>query len=141
MTTESTYKRPLPMIDRPATAPYWAGAKIGELRLQKCAACAHIWFPPSICCPKCLGEDYAWVKASGKATLWSWIDMWQLYFPGFADERPYTVAYVKLEEGPMMMSGLMDYDRSELAIDMPLEVVFDAVTKEVTLPKFRPVKK
>lgn len=74
---------------------------------------------------------------SGRAKLWSWIDMWQMYYRGFADERPYLVAYVELEEGPRLMSTIVAADRSTLTCDMPLEVVFDDVTPEITLPKFR----
>ena len=133
------YKRPLPTVTR-LTKPYWDAAKNHELHMQKCDDCAHIWFPPSVCCPQCLSERYTWTKVSGRARLWSWINMWQMYYQGFADERPYTVVYVQLEEGPRLMAGVMGIDREDLRCDMPLQVVFDDVTDEITLPKFAPVK-
>ena len=140
MTTDaSEYARPLP-TPTPLTAPYWEATKRHELRIQRCDDCAHFWFPPAEYCPQCLSEDYTWTEVSGKAKLWSWIEMWQVYFGGFADERPYNVGYVELDEGPRLMSNLVDCDRSALRCDMPLEVVFDDVTAEVTLPKFRPAE-
>jgi uncharacterized protein len=137
VTGDTAYARPLPTITT-LTAPYWEGARQHELRVQRCDECASWWFPPAELCPECLSESFTWTPVSGRAKLWSWIDMWQLYFRGFADERPYTVAFVELEEGPRMMSGLVHYDRDSLRCDMPLVVAFDAVTPEITLPKFRP---
>lgn len=136
MTTESAYNKPLPTITS-LTRPYWEAAKNHELRLQRCDDCGHVWFPPSYCCPKCLGDHMTWTKMSGRAKLWSWIDIWQMYYRGFAEERPYIVAYVELEEGPRLMSTIVDVEGSDLCCDMPLEVTFDDVTDEVTLPKFR----
>lgn len=136
--TTSEYTRPLPKMNK-LTQPYWDAAKKHEFHLQKCDACAHVWFPPAMCCPNCLSEKYTWTRMSGRATLWSWINMWQMYFKGFADERPYVVAYVKLEEGPLLMSSIIG-DRESLQCDMPLEVTFDDVTPEISLPKFKAAK-
>lgn len=131
------YARPLPTVTK-LTAPYWEGAQQGELRLQHCRDCRQPWFPPAEACPACLSSRYDWRAVSGRGSLWSWIDMWQQYFRGFEDERPYLVALVELEEGPRLFSTLVECDRAELRCDLPLEVVFDAVTPEITLPKFRP---
>ena len=132
-------QRPLPILTL-ANKGFWEAAKNHELRLQRCDDCNHTWFPPSYCCPKCLGENLTWAKMSGRAKLWAWVDMWQLYFRGFANERPYLIAYVELEEGPRLISTIVDVDRESLTCDMPLEIVFDDVTPEVTLPKFRAVQ-
>jgi uncharacterized OB-fold protein len=139
--TSDAYTRPLPDLDRKLTQPYWEATRNHELRIQQCDACGHLWFPPSFCCPQCLGEAITWTRVSGRAKLWSWINMWQMYYLGFANERPYLVAFVELEEGPRLMASLQGVapDAPELRCDMPLEVVFDDVTPEVTLPRFRPV--
>ena len=136
MTAENGYNRPLPTPSK-LTAPYWEAAKNHEFKLQKCDECGHIWFPPSVCCPQCLSERFTWTTMSGRGRIWSWIDMWQMYYRGFLDERPYAVAYVELEEGPRLMSSIVGMVGSELRVGMPLEVVFDDVTDEITLPKFR----
>ena len=131
------YAKPLPVI-KTLTEPYWSATKKHELRLQQCDECAHLWFPPAEYCPRCLSDQYTWTVVSGRAKLWSWISMWQMYFPAFADERPYVVAFVELDEGPRMMSTVVDCDPADLVCDMPLEVTFDDITPEITLPKFRP---
>jgi len=64
--------------------------------------------------------------------------MWQRYFPAFEAEIPYVVAYVELEEGARLMTGLVECEPDEIRCDMPVEVVFEDVTDAVTLPKFRP---
>ena len=141
--TPAAYKKPLPRKTKVNT-PYWEALKNHELRLPKCRVCGHIWHPPaSPVCPNCLTQgDYEFVKLSGRGKIWSWLNMHQRYFPGFADELPYNIIYVELEERPglRMMSNLVDYNEEHLRCDQPVEIVFDDVTEEWTLPKFRPVK-
>ena len=76
----------------------------------------------------------------GRGKVWSWIVMWQRYFPAFEPDLPYNVAYVELDEGPKLMTNLVDVASEDIRCDMPVEVVFDEVTDEISLPKFRPVK-
>ncbi|HLF78884.1 MAG TPA: Zn-ribbon domain-containing OB-fold protein [Dehalococcoidia bacterium] len=137
--SESTYRKPLPRPNR-LSQPFWDGAKQHELRLQRCTACGHIWFPPSPRCPQCLSADYEWAKASGRGRVWSWISMWQKYFPAFESEIPYNVAYVQLEEGPKLMTNIVDCNPNDLRCDLPVEVVFEDITVTVSLPKFRPLR-
>jgi uncharacterized OB-fold protein len=135
--SESTYRKPLPRINK-LNAPFWEGTRQHELRLQRCNVCGRHWFPPAYRCPSCLSTDYAWVRASGRGRIWSWIRMWQRYFPAFEAELPYNVAYVELEEGPRLMTNIVGLAPDvELACDAPVEVVFEDVTDDITLPKFR----
>lgn len=131
------YAKPLPPINS-LSRPFWDGTQRRELLLQRCTECGRWRFPPSPRCPECLAETAEWVPCSGRGKVWSWIRMWQRYFPAFADDLPYIVAYVELEEGPRLMTTLVDIDQDDIACDMPVEVVFEDVTAEVTLPKFRP---
>ncbi len=137
--TQDRYAKPLPRITG-LSREYWEGAKEHELRLLNCNACGKIWFPPSHRCPNCLSTDIAWKPASGRGKVWSWIVMWQRYFPAFEPDLPYNVAYVELDEGPKLMTNLVDVASEDIRCDMPVEVVFDEVTDEISLPKFRPVK-
>jgi uncharacterized OB-fold protein len=134
----TAYAKPLPKINR-LSRPFWEAAKRHELVLQRCAACRRHRFPPSQRCPACLATATEWVRASGRGKVWSWIRMWQPYFPAFDAERPYVVAYVELEEGPRLMTTIVGCSVDEIACDMPVEVVFDDVTDVVSLPKFRPL--
>jgi uncharacterized OB-fold protein len=130
------YKKPLPRPNR-LSAPYWEGAKAHELRLQRCSDCGAWRFPPSERCGECLSVNYEWQAASGRGRVWSWIRMWQKYYPAFEAEIPYLVAYVELEEGPKIMTNLVGVSEEDIACDMAVEVVFDDVTPEWTLAKFR----
>src|SRR3954470_991437 len=131
-------ERPLPAIT-PETRHFWEGARAGELRLQKCAACAHVYFPPRPFCPKCAGRDVAVVKASGRAKLHSYV-IHARPTPGL--DAPYSIAVVELAEGPRMMTNIVGCPQTPeaLQLDMPLEVVFEKQNDTVTLPFFRPAK-
>jgi uncharacterized OB-fold protein len=100
---------------------------------------ATTWYPPSTHCPTCLGTDYDWAPASGRATLWSWVSIHQPYLKAFADELPYLVAYVQLEEGPLLISTVVGVARTELEIDLPLQLQFDRYgVDDIPMPVFRP---
>jgi uncharacterized OB-fold protein len=143
MTTTNEYKKPLPRRTR-MNSPYWDGLKAGELRLPKCNQCGWVWHPPaSATCPNCLSQDdFEYVKLSGRGKIWSWVRMHQRYFEGFYDEVPYNIVYVELDERPglRVISNLVDFTEADLRMDQPVEAVFEAVTPEWTLLKFRPVR-
>jgi uncharacterized OB-fold protein len=81
-----------------------------------------------------------WVQASGKGTLYTFALMHQLYHPGFAAEVPYNIVQVDLEEGLRITSNVVGCSNDDLQIGMPLEVTFDDITDEVTLPRFKPAR-
>lgn len=131
-------EKPLP---RPTedTAPYWDAARNGELRMQKCGDCGHVRFPPSVLCPRCLSETTEWIRLSGRGTVFSWIIVHQSQYPAFNADTPYNVTIVQLDEGPRLHTNLVGCPNDQIHIGMPVEVVFEKVNDEVTLPKFRPV--
>ncbi len=129
-----SYNKPLPRLD-PLNAPFWAAAKQGRLVLQHCPACGDVRFPPGPVCPKCLAGGQDWIEASGNGTLESWIEMHRAYWDGFKDELPYQVCLVRLAEGPVMVSNLVG-EADQARMGAAVKVVFDAVTDDVTLPKF-----
>ena len=129
-----TYSKPLPKIDA-LNRPFWEAARQKKLVVQVCAACGDRRFPPSPVCPKCLSSDQGWVEVSGKGTLESWADFHRAYWEAFRDELPYRVCLVRLAEGPLLVSNLVgNSDKAKLGA--AVRVVFEAVTAEVTLPKF-----
>lgn len=121
----------------PETATWWEGIAAGELRLQHCSDCARHYFPPRSFCPRCGGRHVEWRKASGRATLYSFV-VSHHPTPGF--EPPFVIAVVELEEGPRMMTNLVDapVDPAALPIGMPLEVTFVPLGEGKALPHFRP---
>jgi len=130
-------ERALP-IPTPETAHFWEGARAGELRLQRCNACDHAYFPPRPFCPECSSRDVAVFAASGRATLHSYV-ISHMPSPGF--EPPFAIAVVELAEGPRMMSNIFGCDQTPeaLVLDMALEVTWEKLTDEITLAQFRPV--
>jgi uncharacterized protein len=134
------YLKPLPDLSNEHTRPFWDYVKQHELRLQKCQDCGHIRFPATPVCTECLSDKTEWAKMSGRGTVWSWNQFFHLYNKGWQDEMPYNVAYILLEEGIGFITNLVTIKNEDIRFDMPVEVYFDDVTDEVTLPKFQPAK-
>lgn len=129
-------KLPLPKAT-PETDHFWEGTKVGELRLQKCNECEQVYFPPRPFCPACASRSVTVFCASGRASLHSYV-INQRPHPAF--DGPYSIAAIKLEEGPTMMTNILDIPQTPeaLILDMPLEVTFAAVNEDITLPYFKP---
>ena len=138
MSRDTPTSRPLPEGDR-VLAPFFAAAKEHRLVVQRCARCGSLRFPPRELCTSCLSTDVEWADVSGRGEIFSFNVMHQVYHPAFAAEVPYAVVVVKLEEGPKMISNLVDCPVDEIRIGMPVEVVFETMTDAITLPKFRRV--
>lgn len=126
--------RPLP-VPTPETAHFWEGTRLGELRLQACRHCGHTYFPPRPFCPKCASKEVEVTRSSGRGTLHSYV-ISHLPAPGF--EPPYTIAVVKLEEGPKMLTNIVGTpcDPALLKLDDPVEVTFEIINEQITLPMF-----
>ena len=132
-----SYNKPLPKIDS-LNQGFWNNARAGKLTVQACKECGDKRYPASPVCPKCLSSDQEWVAVSGKGTLESWVDFHRAYWDGFKEDLPYRVCLVRLTEGPVMVSNLVG-PSDHAKVGAPVDVVFDAVTDEVTLPKFKMV--
>ena len=123
----------------PETKHYWDGAKDGKLILQKCNDCSDNYFPPRPFCPKCGSRSVQEFQASGKGALYSYV-INHLPSPGFTP--PFAIAVVELEEGPRLMSNIVECEQTPeaLELDMPLEVTFEKLNDDITLPQFKPAK-
>jgi len=129
-------KRPIPQ-PTPETRHFWEGTRAGELRLQRCDACAQVYFPPRPFCPKCASREVSVFRASGRAKLYSYVIN---HRPHPAWDGPYSIALVELEEGPRMMTNIVGCPQTPeaLVLDMALEVTFEPVNETIALPLFRP---
>jgi len=125
-------------IPTPVTQPYWDALDRHELMIQRCAQCSAANFYPRLACPSCGSRRIDWVRASGRASLHSYV-INHVPAPGFEDEVPYVIAIVQLEEGPRMMTNLREVviAPEALPLDMALEVTFEGCGGR-TLPMFRP---
>ncbi|MDZ7830157.1 MAG: Zn-ribbon domain-containing OB-fold protein [Desulfobacterales bacterium] len=130
-------KKPMPVVS-PWAQPFWDGTREEKLMLQKCSDCAKFIFYPRIVCPHCFSDNLEWAQSSGKGTVYSYTVVENNAPSFFQDEMPFVVALIRLQEGVQMMSNIVSCEPSEVYCDMPVEVTFDKVSEEFTLPKFRP---
>ena len=132
------YKKPLPSPDSD-TKDFWKGAKRHELLLQKCSACGSYRFPPSPMCPNCFSMDFKWEKVSGKGEVYTFTIVRVAVRPEWMSDVPYVLATIKLDEGVRMVSKVVGCKPEDVKIGMKVQVVFDDVTEQFTIPEFKPV--
>ncbi len=130
------YLKPLPLPTQ-ETYPFWEYCKKHELRMQKCSQCGCLRYPPSIICPECQSMEAEWTKLTGKGKVYSFVIYHHVYNKSFANDIPYAVAAIKMEEGPRMMGNITGCKIEDIKINMPVEVYFEDITDEFALPKFR----
>jgi hypothetical protein len=123
----------------PESLPYWQAAKEHRLALPKCEDCAQFWFPPSRTCPHCLSTNFSFQNVSGRGKVFSFVTFHRVYRPAFAQDVPYVVALVELEEGPRVLTNILGISHEDVRCEMPVEVVFDDYDEDMSIPKFRPL--
>jgi uncharacterized OB-fold protein len=132
------YTGPIPK-PTPETQPYWDAAKRRVLLIQRCEDCGEHYFYPRPLCPRCLSRRVEWIEASGRGRLHTFVIN---HRPPrkFPVEAPFVIGIVELEEGPRMLTHIVGVEPRPDAVrcDMALEVVFEDITPEITLPKFQP---
>ncbi|MBI4186608.1 MAG: Zn-ribbon domain-containing OB-fold protein [Chloroflexi bacterium] len=107
--------------------------------MQKCPECGYIRHPAGIICPHCHSlAEAEWVKLSGQGKIFSFVIFRRAYDKAFAGDIPYAVASIEMEEGPRMMSNIVGCEVENITIGMPVKVIFEDVTEEFTLPRFKP---
>ena len=136
MTVKPSKPKPRPA---PESLPYWEAAKEHRLALPHCDDCAQFWFPPSRTCPHCLSMNFAFKSVSGRGKVFSFVTFHRVYRPAFAEDVPYVVALVELDEGPRLLTNILGVSPDEVRCEMAVEVVFDNYDADVSIPKFRPV--
>ena len=141
MTQQQQSSPPIPSpVPQPESDFYWGKCKEEELWLRHCKSCDSSYFYPRDISPCCFSKDTEWIKASGKATLFTYGIVQRAPHPGFVDDVPFVTAVVELEEGPKMATNIVIDEPSpdNLIIGMDLEVVFEDINDDLALPKFKP---
>jgi len=136
---QGKYLKPLPSVDE-ETRPWWEALQRHELYVQKCRDCGDLRYHPRAQCTSCLSPRTEWVRCSGRGTLYTFTATYQNQSAGFRESLPYIMAWVELEEGVKMLTNLVECRPEEAKIGMPVEVVYEDVTPQVTLAKFRPAR-
>lgn len=130
--------KPLPQ-PTPWSRPFWEAAREHRMVLRRCDSCGTYQHPPYPYCEVCWGEEFSWVEAAGRVSLFAFsVNHFAVPFPFWGD-LPYVTAIVELPEGVRMISNVVECDHEALHDGMELEVVFDDVSEEYTLPKWKPV--
>ena len=122
------------------TEPYWDGARRHELLLQRCSACGKVWHPPLPLCPECHSSAVEWMAASGRGRVYTYTVVYHATHAAMADKVPYISALIELEEGPRVLTNLRNCTEDDVQIGMPVIVLFEELTDEITLPQFAPVR-
>ena len=133
------HAKPLPHFTV-ASEPYWEACGRHELRLQRCSDCDTFRFYPSPMChaPDCMSLEYDWAEVSGKGAVYTYTVVHRPVSEAWADDAPYVIAMIELDEGPVMMSNVVDCEPGDVRIGLPVEVIFQDLTEGVALPCFRP---
>lgn len=118
-----------------SSTPFWEGIRNKQLVLQRCKECGAWLHPPRPMCPKCQSIEQEWVPSNGKGAIYSWVTLHESPHPAF--KSPYTVVLVEMDEGPRLVSNMIEGEPEALMVGMPVEVVFEDVADDLTLPKFR----
>ncbi|MYE57028.1 MAG: Zn-ribbon domain-containing OB-fold protein [Acidimicrobiaceae bacterium] len=132
--------KPRPDLNDTATAPYWEAAARHKLVLPRCGACGSVFFPPREFCPGCWSRDLSWQPVSGRGTVWTFTEVHVAFYDDtWADDLPYVVAVIELDEGPRLLANVVEPDMDRLAIGDRVEATFEDRPEGVTLPMFQVV--
>jgi hypothetical protein len=132
----TAYAKPLPAVNED-NREFWTGCRNHELRFQKCAGCGHVRWPASLVCPVCLGREFHWIVSVGRGSIYTFVVYHVAYHSGFQDDLPYVVAVVQLEEGPRLLTNIVDCPIAEISCEMPVKVTWKDINEEISLPVFR----
>lgn len=139
---EETKRRNLPPLPTPFDwdRGFWEAAKEHRLVVQRCGSCKEVRNFPRLMCPVCRSMEIEWVASRGRGRIYSWSTLYKPFHPAFTD-LPMTIVVIELEDYPKvhLVGRLVSGDGSEpdLAIDQSVEVIFNDVTDDISLPAFR----
>jgi uncharacterized protein len=120
----------------PEEEPFWKAAREHRLVLQSCDRCHQVWFPIGPNCPRCLSDGFTWQEMSGQGKVSSFVVFHKPWADWLRELVPYVVAQVELDEGPRLTSNLPGVALDDVQIGLPVRVVFEDVSPDITLPQF-----
>jgi len=136
MSERTPIPKPLPSLEGLA-GDFYGYCRQGELRFQRCDSCRAWRHVPRELCAECGSWDWSWERSSGRGRVFSWTVVARALHPAFQADTPYAAVIVELEEGVRLLTHISDVPADALSIDLPVEVHFNAVSPDVTLPCFR----
>ena len=131
------YDKPLPEPTA-VSQPFWDAAKEHRLVLQRSKKTGKFVYYPRNVSPFGPNDDLEWQEVSGRGTVYSCTVARRPTAPQWANEGPYVIAIVELEEGPHLTANILGCAPDDVRIGMAVTASFEDVTPEVTLVQFRP---
>jgi uncharacterized OB-fold protein len=130
---------PLPVVDQDTEA-FWAACREHRLVVQRCAECGAHRFAPAPVCHRCHSFETELEESSGRGRLFTWTVVHQVMHPAVADAAPYNVAVVELDDcgGVLLTTNIVGVDEAELVAGLPVQVWWDDIDDDVTVPRFAP---
>jgi uncharacterized OB-fold protein len=129
---------PPPAVN-PETTEFWTATQQGRLLLKRCLDCGTvIWYPRAIC-PECASLRTEWFEAAGRGRIYSYT-VNHRGEGAYQGSPPFVLAYVELAEGPRVMTNIVGAVESDLAIGLPVELVFHDTGDGTALPRFQPLR-
>ena len=122
----------------PLHEPFWAALREHRLELQRCDNCSRLRFIPTELCQYCGSSDATWTAVPGAGEVYTYTVVHRAPTPAYQAEAPYVIVHVTLDEGPRMISTMVDCEPGDVEIGMRVEVDFDDVADDLTLYRFRP---
>lgn len=129
---------PIQPVSNAETKAFWDGCAQEQFLLQRCASCGVYRHPPAPICSRCLSDRFEWLPARGTGTVYSFTIVREQSAPGWSELVPYVLTVVELDEGPHVLTNLVNVAPGEVHIGMPVEVMFAELTDAIKLPVFRP---
>jgi hypothetical protein len=127
-----------PALADSTSLPWWEAAARHELVVQRCTACDHTRHPPAPVCPECRSDEAGWQPLSGRGEVYTYTIVHRPIAAG--QSLPYLVAVIALEDsgGVRMISNLVDVSPDDVEIGMPVELVWEDMSADFAVPRFRP---
>jgi uncharacterized OB-fold protein len=122
------------------TLPWWQAAAAHRLVVQRCTGCGTVRHPPRPLCPACRSFEHEWSELSGRGTVYTFTVVHQAFVPSLVDQLPYVVAAVELEGGggARLVTNVVDVEPSQVGVGMAVQVVWEDMGPELSLPRVRP---
>ena len=121
----------------PDSQPFWDALNAHLLVFQRCTQCGQTRHYPRPVCDSCFSMEYDWMEASGRGTVYSWTVNHHAFHPAFKADTPYVTVTVDMEEGVLMQAPLIGVLGEALSIGLAVEIDYEDVSKDLTLPRFR----
>jgi hypothetical protein len=129
---------PRPVVE-PLTEPFWAAAREHRLVIQRCRDCGTFRHLPHVMCARCQSSAYDWVESAGRGTVFTYTIVVHPVHEATIDVVPYNVVIVQLDDcgGVLVPSNVVDCPPDDVHVGMRVEVTWDAISEEITIPRFR----